>query len=655
MDALSGIQDAQHHVRPQPHHQQQQQQQEQTSLLSSHSGSSRSGSRGEELGYPTTTGRRQVQDEEGVHHHRFPQDRMTSSSSGGYNNNNNIPHSLPHFLGGTHQQHPPDIVGGGASHSSPSPLPSQPGRVTTYSHGGGHQSNNEEESLPPQFSRAFCATQDHGAGMLYNPFDSIAQSLLPRNINNSSGASGLSNEYYNALSGTPSSAAMQRTRSSGDNSLGQQQHTSLEREHSRVSSRSEGDNNHQGQFRQDIQQTRLVDEQRFDHGEVGMHGNFDSDMPADSQGGRSNFISPLGGAPAPGTEAALLAALASASARPSGRYHPHINNTTPSPPQYLPAEESALRAAALAGASCTSDNPSHHQSPHDPQGSILSGESGNNPSRQYNNNSDAVAAALEAASRPRRCHNQNSTINDAHQIQQAISESQAAHIQHTRRQVEADIQFRRAMERASNESAQLMPQDEDPSNPALDGDREVEEQQLLQMVARRSILEEESRQTEDEEKYELDLELALRQSEQLDALKQEEEQRFKESEEEILKDILVKSREEEEKALQQEEELLKHVLAKSVSDNVDEDELVDQVMKKSCEHGNDRIPEEEMLEQVLKMSLEEKEHVVDEEAEQIRKAMEWSTMESYCYDDVNGALHPSRESSGMSESKSPGS
>ena len=224
------------------------------------------------------------------------------------------------------------------------------------------------------------------------------------------------------------------------------------------------------------------------------------------------------------------------------------------------------------------------------------------------------------------------------EVQRAISESQATHIAHTRRQVDHDIQFRRALEVAAQESAMMMA-----TTTATDGEEgDDDEVQLLKMASQRSIIDEQNRLRESQNKYELELELALKQSEHLNTLMSEEEMRLREGEDEMIQDLLLKSRAEEEEARrleeEREEELVKKALEKSVDPdcaNVDEDELVEEAIRKSvCDSEEDDRKEsaEEVLKRVMRLSLEEKDRIAREEEEELRKAMEWSMLESVAWD-----------------------
>mmetsp|Transcript_15492 Transcript_15492/g.23434 ORF Transcript_15492/g.23434 Transcript_15492/m.23434 type:complete len:212 (+) Transcript_15492:1-636(+) len=139
------------------------------------------------------------------------------------------------------------------------------------------------------------------------------------------------------------------------------------------------------------------------------------------------------------------------------------------------------------------------------------------------------------------------------------------------------------------------------------------EDDLVRMIAEQSIREEEQRQRAAQEKYQVEMEMALKQSEHLE----EQNKRIQSSEEELLQQILEQTRREQEEAQVAEQQLMQRVIRESVA---------------SAE-GEGGVQEEELLEEVLKMSLEEKQRLAnsaEEEAEQIRKAMEWSMYDFKC-------------------------
>jgi hypothetical protein len=181
------------------------------------------------------------------------------------------------------------------------------------------------------------------------------------------------------------------------------------------------------------------------------------------------------------------------------------------------------------------------------------------------------------------------------EIQRAISESQATHIAHTRQQVADDIKFRRSLELASIESARNL----------------CVEERLLS----------------ESKKCEAELELALRQSEHIYAMRQQEEERVKASEEQLIADLLLRTRIEEENAQREEEEMLSRTLVVSlkVDRNVIEEELLaEAIMRSINESAPDPNSQDEIVERVLKLSWEEQLKMDEEEEEHIRKAIRHS-------------------------------
>ena len=219
--------------------------------------------------------------------------------------------------------------------------------------------------------------------------------------------------------------------------------------------------------------------------------------------------------------------------------------------------------------------------------------------------SSRSSPATHASSLPRKQPDGGRGCYFDSEIHRAISESQATHIAHTRQQVADDIEFRRSLELASNESARnlgIEPVD-------------IDEQEWILMAR---------------VKYEAELELALRQSEHVHALRQEEDKRIRALEEQLIADLLLRTRIEEESAKRDEEEILRKALALSLEYgwNVDESALLAEPMTKSV-NDNSAIPtnHDETLERVLTLSLEEKEKMDEEEEEHIRKAVEQSMLD----------------------------
>lgn len=220
-------------------------------------------------------------------------------------------------------------------------------------------------------------------------------------------------------------------------------------------------------------------------------------------------------------------------------------------------------------------------------------------------------------------------------IRRAITESQAAHIAHTRQQVADDIQFRRALEAAAQQSS---------------AEQDTEEQEVILMARRCSILDEEQRRFVEIQQYEAEVQRAIDESHHV----QEEEERRKESESELIQEAMARSEieaskipedtEEEKELLRQaistsmantdvvdEKDLLEEAVRKSLSEKVNENDLIAEATRVSLTESNssnDDVEEEDILEEALRLSLEEKERAESEENELIRRALEASMMVS---------------------------
>ena len=228
-------------------------------------------------------------------------------------------------------------------------------------------------------------------------------------------------------------------------------------------------------------------------------------------------------------------------------------------------------------------------------------------------------------------------------IRRAITESQAAHIAHTRQQVADDIQFRRAVEAATQQSQQQQQE-----RPSISAEQDAEEQELILMARRRSILDEEQRRLVERQQYEAEVQRAIDESHHV----QEEEERRKESESELIQEAMARSEieaskipedtEEEKELLRQaistsmantdvvdEKDLLEEAVRKSLSEKVNENDLIAEAARVSLtdsNSSNDDPEEEEILEEALRLSLEEKERSESEENELIRRALEASLL-----------------------------
>lgn len=473
----------------------------------------------------------------------------------------------------------------------------------------------------PRISHNGPYPQDPGAGMLYNPFDSIAHTLLQRDLSGNSSGSASSNAYYNALSGISGGglpSTLEGERSSGAGGSGYRRQRDLPH------GVDEGLENimavHDPAMAPPAQRLSTVSSG------VVNHGPNQALLRNESRSSAVHRL--LMGNPA-NTAEPLLAAHDSGGDIPSNLQHD--NDVMHQMPMSTPAE-AALRAAMLARPQSSStgigridsSQPSLHREHH---------------SRRRNTH-HSIPAQRDPATRIRRS-NRRSSYNVG-EIQQAITESQSSHIAHTRQQVAHDIQFRRALEIASNESnIEGGPQEPSAASACTSSPNE---EQLIQMAARRSLLDEQARQDEENKKYEAELLKALRDSEEIDMVKQEEEQQQNETEADMLRKVLIQSEAERVEAMQhmqREEETLRRVMVSSLDKDaaVNEDELIKEVIRNSLdlsesEHGRRSLDgesggpsAEETLEHILKLSVEDKEHVAEEEVEQIRKAMERSILE----------------------------
>jgi len=195
-------------------------------------------------------------------------------------------------------------------------------------------------------------------------------------------------------------------------------------------------------------------------------------------------------------------------------------------------------------------------------------------------------------------------------------------------------------------SRELRPGPEDKGHtPGADSVRHSEDEvEIIRRASHRTFIEEQQRKREAEARYAYELEQALKQSEELTLQQQEEEQRINQAEEELLRDVITKTKAAEEQALRSEEEFLRIALVKSMAEeeDVDEDDLLKEVIRASLAQSDDRGMHgrtgmddedctEKMIERALKLSLEENERLSPEEEEDLKKAMHWSSLEEQCY------------------------
>lgn len=254
-----------------------------------------------------------------------------------------------------------------------------------------------------------------------------------------------------------------------------------------------------------------------------------------------------------------------------------------------------------------------------------------------------IVASPSASPTSRQYHSDNHIDNINNEIfgdemvdiRRAIEETQTAHVAHTRGQVDDDIRFRRALEIASIQSRQRNEDDyvseyESQLERAIADSQRVShrayeergggggqtdgEDDLVRMIAAQSIRDEENRQRSANQKYQVEMEMALKQSEHLE----EEKKRQQLSEEDLLQKVLEQTRREYDESQLEEKEMMQRAIRESID---------------SLEMGKSGDDDDEMLEEVLKMSLEEKQQQassVEEEAEQLRQALEWSMYDFKC-------------------------
>ena len=343
----------------------------------------------------------------------------------------------------------------------------------------------------------------------------------------------------------------------------------------------------------------------------------------------------------------------------SQAHHPIVGRSTqrvmPTSPEYplrASPEDAALQSRMLAAQYHQSSMTSNQYGFFPPQSNAVS---------QFNNRASSVTenissrCRMESTTPPvdRMLNHHNHLPNsnerfvpvpiDPEQdiIRRAITESQAAHIAHTRQQVADDIQFRRAVEAAAQQSEQRQ-------RPSISAEQDVEEQELILMARRRSILDEEQRRLVERQQYEAEVQRAIDESHHV----QEEEERRKESESELIQEAMARSEieaskipedtEEEKELLRQaistsmantdvvdETDLLEEAVRKSLSEKVNENDLIAEAARVSLtdsNSSNDDPEEEEVLEEALRLSLEEKERSESEENELIRRALEASLL-----------------------------
>lgn len=203
------------------------------------------------------------------------------------------------------------------------------------------------------------------------------------------------------------------------------------------------------------------------------------------------------------------------------------------------------------------------------------------------------------------------------ECRRAVSASQAEYIAYGRKQLAEEIEFRKTLSLICNNEGQLdkdlhqnrikMQADMEKS---ANGDSEIEgENAMLEKVSEQSLLDEQQRLQQIQQQYDAELELALKQSAQLE--------QPNDNDDEVLKAILATSLLEEEQMKTPEEELLQKAMEQSLKEaemmNSSEDEFIQKVLARSLEEKDD-CEKDDLLEKVIQLSLEEKEmEAMDEE------------------------------------------
>mmetsp|Transcript_15308 Transcript_15308/g.32396 ORF Transcript_15308/g.32396 Transcript_15308/m.32396 type:complete len:1024 (+) Transcript_15308:118-3189(+) len=424
------------------------------------------------------------------------------------------------------------------------------------------------EAFPPMMlpqTNSNTYPHDQGAGMLYNPFDSIAQTLLERDTSGGvSSVTANSDQFFNALSAVPTALGTREQSVRPDKAPAHYLPVPPE----------------------------VGLDQRGRDQEFQQHGRNNG-----TTGPHSGTVSPL------------------SSNEPYPVDRNHRKNPPPSVASNAREAEAALRDAMLAQA-----RPS--KSERFPR--IISSNNRNQVEESSHFHSSVnprvKATGMREQWRPPRTNSQDQDMYEA------VHYSQGSHIAPTRDQLSDDIRYQREKEEltdrnsaSEHEVRQSHSRREIPSEfPQVQN-----EEELFLSASRQSIIDEQTRLIESQKEYAMELERALKQSEQLS----EDEKRAKESEENLLKKVMEKSRAADNEALQREEELLQEVLAKSLAadENVDEEKLVEEVLLTSLaekEHVEDE-DSESMIEKALKLSLEEKEMELEayDEEEQLQAAL----------------------------------
>eukprot|EP00569_Conticribra_weissflogii_P016734 CAMPEP_0171413594 /NCGR_PEP_ID=MMETSP0880-20121228/35432_1 /TAXON_ID=67004 /ORGANISM="Thalassiosira weissflogii, Strain CCMP1336" /LENGTH=447 /DNA_ID=CAMNT_0011931313 /DNA_START=74 /DNA_END=1417 /DNA_ORIENTATION=- len=215
-------------------------------------------------------------------------------------------------------------------------------------------------------------------------------------------------------------------------------------------------------------------------------------------------------------------------------------------------------------------------------------------------------------------------------FRRAISESQAEHVAQSCRQRNEEIEVRKALALAFQDFGEG---GKGECPPSIAGAPLKEEHLVLKKVAEQSLIDEQKRNEEAQERYEQELEAILKQSE----LSASEEKRKAELEEEtMLKTALEKSLMEEEKVKSPDEELVEMIKAQSLKETemrkLREEEELERALVRSIEESN-QSDSDELLEKALRLSLEEKSAEPMDEETAVRIALELSVRNENYFDE----------------------
>lgn len=215
-------------------------------------------------------------------------------------------------------------------------------------------------------------------------------------------------------------------------------------------------------------------------------------------------------------------------------------------------------------------------------------------------------------------------------FRRAISESQAEHVAQSCKQRNEEIEVRKALALAFQDFGEG---GEGECPPSIGGAPLKEEHLVLKKVAEQSLIDEQKRNEEAQERFEKELKAILKQSE-LSA--SEEKAKAELEDEKMLKTALEKSLMEEEKVKSPDEELVEMVKAQSLKETemrkLLEEEELERALVRSLEESN-QSDSDELLEKALRLSLEEKSAEPMDEETAVRIALELSVRNENYFDE----------------------